>query len=244
MPISSTNHPPKLAITQAPLTKFQRFSVAFCVFLALLFDGVELGLMPIASLSVTRDLLKSNYSPQIGADWFAWLTASLMMGAAIGGIAFGRMGDKAGRVQALAASVLFYSIFAGLGGLATSLNQLLFFLALLYIIHLIIIFAIPGRSWSGRSLAQWNCTRRRMLDRPFQTIPFRIFRLRNQCRNSRPLASGPITSHHTRFMAMAVSMLRSTRFARPFHSQIPAGITAVDPNTIQCNHFPLAHPTG
>ena len=115
-----------MAITQAPLTKFQRFSVAFCVFLALLFDGVELGLMPIASLSVTRDLLKSNYSPQIGADWFAWLTASLMMGAAIGGIAFGRMGDKAGRVRALAASVLFYSLFAGLGGLATSLNQLLF----------------------------------------------------------------------------------------------------------------------
>ena len=115
-----------MAITQAPLTKFQRFSVAFCVFLALLFDGVELGLMPIASLSVTRDLLKSNYSPQIGADWFAWLTASLMMGAAIGGIAFGRMGDKAGRIQALAASVLFYSLFAGLGGLATSLNQLLF----------------------------------------------------------------------------------------------------------------------
>lgn len=56
-----------MAITQAPLTKFKRFTVAFCVFLALLFDGVELGLMPIASLSVTRDLLKSNYSPQMGA---------------------------------------------------------------------------------------------------------------------------------------------------------------------------------
>ena len=34
----------------------------------LLFDGFELGLMPLASLSVSRDLLGSGYTPTLGGD--------------------------------------------------------------------------------------------------------------------------------------------------------------------------------
>lgn len=102
-----------------------RAAVAVVVFICLLFDGVELGLMPIASLSVTRSLLGAAYSPTRGGDWFAWLTASLMFGAAVGGIALGRVGDRHGRVRALGLSVLFYSAFAGLGAFVTDLRQLL-----------------------------------------------------------------------------------------------------------------------
>ena len=42
--------------------------------------GWELGLMPIASLSVTRDLLGAGYTDAIGGAWFARLTAGLMFG--------------------------------------------------------------------------------------------------------------------------------------------------------------------
>ncbi|MBY0396397.1 MAG: MFS transporter, partial [Thermoleophilia bacterium] len=107
------------------LSRRARYAVAVAAFAALLFDGVELGLMPIASLSVTKDLLGPAYTDRLGGDWFAWLTASLMLGAAIGGVALGRAGDRFGRVRALGVGILFYSAAAGLGGYVRSLEQLL-----------------------------------------------------------------------------------------------------------------------
>jgi MFS family permease len=92
---------------------------------SLLFDGVELGLMPVASLSVSQDLLGTNYTPTLGGDWFARFTAALMLGAAIGGIVLGNLGDAVGRTRALGVSVLFYSVFAGLGAWVQTQEQML-----------------------------------------------------------------------------------------------------------------------
>lgn len=94
-------------------------------FLGLLFDGVELGLMPIASLSVSKSLLGAAYTPNAGGDWFAWFTASLMLGAAIGGIALGDLGDRIGRTRAMGISILFYSGFAALGSWVQTQEQML-----------------------------------------------------------------------------------------------------------------------
>jgi len=38
-------------------------------YLALVFDGVELGLMPVASLSVSRSLLGDAFTPTLGGDY-------------------------------------------------------------------------------------------------------------------------------------------------------------------------------
>ena len=84
-------------------------------FLALVFDGVELGLMPVASLSVSKSLLGDAYTPTLGGDWFARFTAALMLGAAIGGIVMGDIGDRIGRKRAMGVSILFYSAFAAMG---------------------------------------------------------------------------------------------------------------------------------
>ena len=91
----------------------------------LLFDGLELGLMPVASLSVSRDLLGAAYTPTLGGDWFAWFTAALMLGAAVGGIYLGSLGDRIGRARALGVSILFYSVFAGLGAFVRTQEQML-----------------------------------------------------------------------------------------------------------------------
>ena len=102
-----------------------RYLVLFVAFAALMFDGMELGLMPIAAGSVAKSFLGTEFTKELGGLWFAKLNASLLLGAAIGGIWMGSLGDKIGRTRALGIGVLFYSIFAGLGYFAANLNQML-----------------------------------------------------------------------------------------------------------------------
>ena len=102
-----------------------RAAVLFAAIGGLLFDGVELGLMPVASLSVSQDLLGAAYTPTLGGDWFARFTAALMLGAAVGGIALGGLGDAIGRTRALGVSILFYSVFAGMGAFVHTQEQML-----------------------------------------------------------------------------------------------------------------------
>jgi MFS family permease len=108
-----------------PLSPRGRAAVLAAAFLGLAFDGFELGLMPVASLSVTKSLMGEAFTPSAGGDWFARYTAALMLGAAIGGVVLGRFGDRFGRVRGLGVSILFYSLGAAAGGFVTSQWQLL-----------------------------------------------------------------------------------------------------------------------
>jgi len=101
-----------------------RIAVLGASFLGLVFDGVELGLMPLASLSVSKSLLGPEFTPTVGGDWFARFTASLMLGAAIGGIVLGNLGDRIGRTRAMGISILFYSIFAAMGAWVQTQEQM------------------------------------------------------------------------------------------------------------------------
>lgn len=107
------------------LSWFSKAGILTAAFLALLFDGFELGLMPVASLSVSKDLLGSNYTQALGGEWFARFTAALMLGAAFGGIFLGNLGDRIGRSKAMGVCILFYSCFAGLGAYAQTQEQML-----------------------------------------------------------------------------------------------------------------------
>src|SRR5262245_33378159 len=107
------------------LSRKARFAILSCAFLGLLFDGFELGLMPVASLSVTKSLLGAEYTDAAGGLWFSWFTAALMLGAAIGGSLLGNLGDKVGRARAMGVSILCYSLFAGLGGMVNGPYQML-----------------------------------------------------------------------------------------------------------------------
>ncbi|MBI5770419.1 MAG: MFS transporter [Verrucomicrobia bacterium] len=109
----------------APLSRGARYAVLAAAFGALLFDGFELGLMPLASLSVSKSLLGPGYTPMLGGDWFARFTAALMFGAAVGGILLGALGDRIGRARAMGVSILFYSVFAGLGAWVQTQEQML-----------------------------------------------------------------------------------------------------------------------
>jgi predicted MFS family arabinose efflux permease len=111
--------------TSSELSQAARNAVLAAAFLGLVFDGIELGLMPVASLSVSQSLLGENYTKEIGGQWFAWFTAALMFGAAIGGSLLGNLGDRIGRARAMGVSILFYSVFAGMGAFVDTCEHML-----------------------------------------------------------------------------------------------------------------------
>ncbi|HUR59530.1 MAG TPA: MFS transporter, partial [Opitutaceae bacterium] len=109
----------------AALTAGQRVFVLAIAFAGLVGAGFQLGLMPLASLSVSRDFLGAGFDHGIAGDWFARYTAAMMLGAALGGIFLGALGDKIGRARAIGVSILCYSLFGGAGGWVSSQDQLL-----------------------------------------------------------------------------------------------------------------------
>src|SRR4051812_28926454 len=95
------------------LTRGQ-WMVLFAAFLGWLFDGFEIGLFPVVARPALLSMLPGGTDAQVG-PWMAKVTACFLLGAAAGGMVFGWLGDRIGRVRALAASILTYSLFTGLG---------------------------------------------------------------------------------------------------------------------------------
>jgi len=88
-----------------------------------MFDGVEQGLFPLVGRPAIADLLgygDKTLPEQEGeiASWFGVVMATYLVGAATGGVLFGWLGDRIGRVRAMTFSVFTYAIFTGLCGLA------------------------------------------------------------------------------------------------------------------------------
>ncbi|MDX9755251.1 MAG: MFS transporter, partial [bacterium] len=112
--------------------------------LAWTFDGVEQGVYSVMSRTALKDLIPSIHehvdqlnalSGQTGVEaqitelaqlidqevgfYFGLSMAMWLWGAALGGILFGYIGDRMGRVKGLIAAVITYSIFTGLSALST-----------------------------------------------------------------------------------------------------------------------------
>jgi MFS transporter, SHS family, sialic acid transporter len=99
------------------LTRGQWYALA-AAFLGWMFDGVEMGLTPIVSRPALRDLLNTANDGDV-LKWYGPIIACFLLGAAGGGLTFGWLGDKIGRVRAMVVSILTYSIFMGCGYFAT-----------------------------------------------------------------------------------------------------------------------------
>src|SRR5262245_42798382 len=83
-----------------------------------MFDGFEMGLFPLVAKPALRDLLGAAASDGAVNLWFAVATAGFLVGAATGGVLFGWLGDRLGRVRAMTFSVLTYALASGACGLA------------------------------------------------------------------------------------------------------------------------------
>jgi MFS transporter, SHS family, sialic acid transporter len=92
-------------------------AVLLAAFLGWMFDGLEMGIFPL----IARPALQQMQAAQGGVisdafvgHWMGIVTAAFLLGAAGGGVIFGWLGDRVGRVRAMAWSILCYSLFTGL----------------------------------------------------------------------------------------------------------------------------------
>jgi SHS family sialic acid transporter-like MFS transporter len=83
-----------------------------------MFDGFEMGMFPLVGQNAILELLPTK-TPVERTEWFGMIMAVFLIGAATGGVVFGWLGDRLGRVRAMALSIFTYAIFTGLCGFAT-----------------------------------------------------------------------------------------------------------------------------
>lgn len=105
-----------------PASHQRLFAVLIAAFLGWMFDGMEMGIFPLIARPALLQMQTAAGQPLTDVfvgKWMGWVTAAFLIGAAFGGVIFGWLGDKIGRVRAMAASILVYSIFTGLIYFAT-----------------------------------------------------------------------------------------------------------------------------
>ena len=91
-----------------------------------MFDGFEIGMFPLVGPNALKELLADELTvnPTAKDQWFGVIMAVFLIGAATGGVIFGWLGDRIGRVRAMSLSILTYAIFTGLCGFATQAWQI------------------------------------------------------------------------------------------------------------------------
>src|SRR4051812_37439418 len=92
---------PTSAVSTVSRTQWLVLAAAF---LGWMFDGLEMGIFPLVARPALQTMLPMGMatSPdQFVGMWMGRITALFLVGAACGGIVFGWLGDRLGRVRAM-----------------------------------------------------------------------------------------------------------------------------------------------
>ncbi len=85
-----------------------------------MFDTMAQQLFNLARKPAIKELLGAGASNATVDQQAAWATSIFMIGWAIGGVFFGVLGDRIGRVKTMTITILSYTVFTGLSVLSTS----------------------------------------------------------------------------------------------------------------------------
>ncbi len=96
--------------------------VLLATWLGWLFDGMDSSLYPLVASQALGELI-GHTNPNFG-QIAAQVLALFLVGWSLGGIIFGFLGDRLGRVKALSLSIVTYAVFTGLSGIAHSWQEL------------------------------------------------------------------------------------------------------------------------
>jgi MFS family permease len=103
----------------------QQWKSGIAAWLGWFFDGLELHLYTLVALPFVAQLMVLEPSNQAVKEKGAWIQAAFLIGWALGGAFFGRLGDRLGRSRALCFTILTYAIFTGLSFFVQTWWQLL-----------------------------------------------------------------------------------------------------------------------
>jgi MFS transporter, SHS family, sialic acid transporter len=150
---------PQLPGAQKSIAERGKWLALTAALLGWLFDGFEMGLFPVVSGPALKELLGLQgveATKDAVSFWNSVITSSFLIGAATGGVLFGWLGDRLGRVRAMSVSILTYALCSGVGGFATAPWQMVvirFFAALGMGGEWSLGVALVMEVWKGRSRA-------------------------------------------------------------------------------------------
>jgi len=105
-----------------------QWKTGIAAWLGWLFDGLEMHLYTlVAAIFVAQLLNLTDTTDPLVKSRSSWIQAAFLVGWALGGGFFGRIGDRLGRSRALSLTILTYAIFTGLSAFAQTWWQLLAF---------------------------------------------------------------------------------------------------------------------
>ena len=100
------------------------FTVAALGWLA---DCMDQQLFNLARVAAVSELLgKATNDPEV-KEWAGYTTSIFLIGWATGGIVFGVLGDRWGRVKTMLLTILLYSMFTGLSALSVGVWDFAFY---------------------------------------------------------------------------------------------------------------------
>ncbi|MCX8091700.1 MAG: MFS transporter [Verrucomicrobiae bacterium] len=106
----------------------RQWRTAIAAWLGWMFDGMDMHLYTLVAAPFVAELLGGvdTTDPRVGR-YGSVIQAAFLVGWALGGTVFGRLGDRLGRARALSLTILTYAVFTGLSFFAQAWWHLLIF---------------------------------------------------------------------------------------------------------------------
>ncbi len=135
------------------LTPYQ-WKSGIAAWLGWLFDGLDMHLYVLVAAPFVAELVGVTDTRNESVGWYSsWIQAAFLVGWALGGGFFGRIGDRIGRSRALCLTILTYALFTGLAFFVQTWWQLL-------IVRFLAALGIGGEWAVGASLLSETWPRR------------------------------------------------------------------------------------
>ncbi len=134
------------------------WTVLIIAALGWMFDTFDQHLFTLLRQQSVTELLRLHYADQLASGAMStadlgvlakkqggYLTSVFLIGWAVGGFMFGKLGDKLGRTRTMMITILIYAIFTGLNGLVQNMEQY-------YACRFMIALGVGGEFAAGASL--------------------------------------------------------------------------------------------